>query len=114
VLRKAGHFTAYAILGGLFFRAWRATLPAGRQLWRTDPRTGNPVGVLRERLWTLRWSALAVASAALAAAFDEWHQAFVPTRGSSVRDVLLDTAGAIFLQLIFMVMWVNKEAATHE
>ena len=114
VLRKLGHFTAYAILGGLFFRAWRVTLPAGRQLWRTDPRTGNPVGVLREKLWTLRWSALAVASAALAAALDEFHQSFVPTRGSSVRDVLLDTAGAIFLQLILMVMWINKEVASHE
>src|ERR1051326_5688621 len=72
ILRKVGHFTAYAILGGLFFRAWRASLPSWRRSWRTDPRTGNPVAVLRERLWTLRWSALAVASAALAAALDEF------------------------------------------
>src|ERR1051326_7643377 len=114
LLRKLGHFTAYAILGGLFFRAWRATLPDGRQAWRTDPRTGNPVGVLREKLWTMRWSALAVASAALAAAFDEWHQSFVPSRGSSVKDVLLDTAGATCLQLVLMVMWINKEVVNSE
>jgi len=110
LLRKLGHFSAYAILGGLFFRAWRATLPAWRRSWATDPATGNPVAVYREKLWTLRWSALAVASAALAAGFDEWHQAFVPSRTSTPVDVLIDTLGAIFLQLIFMVMWINKES----
>jgi VanZ family protein len=112
LLRKLGHFAAYAILGGLFFRAWRATLPDWRQAWRTEPSSGNPVGVLRQKLWTMRWSALAVSCAALAAAFDEWHQSFVPTRGSSVRDVLLDTLGAVFLQLILMVMWINKEVTS--
>src|SRR5512133_1360797 len=98
LLRKLGHFTAYAILGGLFFRAWRASLPDWRRAWRTDPRSGNPVGVLRVKLWTMRWSALAVASAAAAAAIDEFHQSFVPSRGSSVKDMLLDTLGAVFLQ----------------
>ena len=114
VLRKCGHFSAYAILGGLFFRAWRAVLPSYRRCWRNDSVTGNPVAVLKRQLWTMRWAVLAVASAALAAAFDEWHQAFVPSRGSSVWDVLLDTLGAVFLQLILMMMWINKEVASSE
>ena len=108
ILRKVGHFSAYAILGGLFFRAWRAAMPEWRRSWGNDPATGNPVAIFREKLWTLRWSALAVASAALAAAFDEWHQSFVPSRTSTPVDVAIDTVGAIFLQLILMVMWINK------
>ena len=114
LLRKLGHFAAYAILGLLFFRAWRASLPVYCRSWRNDPATGNPVAVFKRQLWTLRWSALAVASAALAAAFDEWHQSFVPSRTSSVWDVLLDTAGALFLQLIVMMMLIGKEVASDE
>jgi VanZ family protein len=110
LLRKCGHFTAYAILGGLFFRAWRASLPEWRRSWRTDGATGERMATYRERLWTLRWSALAVASAALAAAFDEWHQSFVPSRTSTPVDVGIDTLGAIFLQLVLMVMWIDKES----
>ena len=114
ILRKIGHFAAYAILGGLFFRSWRASLPEFRRAWRDDPATGNPVPTFRAKLWTLRWAALAVSSAALAAIFDEWHQSFVPTRGSSLWDVLLDTGGAIFLQLILMMLWINKDVASRE
>lgn len=110
LLRKCGHFTAYAILGGLFFRAWRASMPEWRRSWRTDPQTGNPAAVFREKLWTLRWSALGVASAALAAAFDEWHQGFIASRTGNVGNVGIDTLGAIFLQLVLMVMWINKES----
>lgn len=102
LLRKCGHFAAYAILGGLFFRAWRASLPELRQR-----RRGESMEILKP-LWALRWSALAVASAALAAAFDEWHQSFTPTRTSTAWDVGLDTLGAIFLQLVLMTMWIGK------
>ena len=108
------HFVAYAILGGLFFRAWRATLPAQRRSWCTDPQSGEPVSRLRARLWTMRWSVLAVLSAAAAAAFDEWHQAFIPSRTSTPWDVLLDTLGAIFVQLVLMIMWIDKESPNSE
>ena len=111
ILRKLGHFSAYAILGGLFFRAWRKTLPEWRRSWGTDPATGNPVAIYREKLWTLRWSNLAVASAALAASVDEFHQSFVPSRTATPVDVAIDTVGALFLQLILMVMWINKESS---
>lgn len=108
LLRKCGHFTAYAILGGLFFRAWRISLP---ECWRR--RRAGIVEMVRP-LWALRWSALAIASAALAAAFDEWHQSFVPSRTSTPWDVGIDTLGAIFLQLILMLMWIDKEKVSRE
>jgi VanZ family protein len=114
VLRKCGHFTAYAILGGLFFRAWRAALPSSRRSWRNHPVTGEPSAAFKAPLWTLRWSALAVASAALAAAFDEWHQSLVPSRTSTPWDVLIDVVGAIFLQLVLMMLWINKEVPSGE
>ena len=71
-VRKTGHVSEYAILGVLFFRAYRP----------------NGVG------WAIRVAALAWASAALYAATDEWHQAFVPGRTSSACDVLIDSCGA--------------------
>ena len=94
ILRKTGHFVAYAILGGLMFRAWRASLPELRSI----------AGRVVEPLWTWRWSALAIASSALAAAFDEWHQSFVPSRTATPRDVLLDTIGATFMQVVLFAV----------
>ncbi len=72
LVRKAAHVIEYAILGALNFRALRA----GREGW------------------ALRWAAVAIALAAAVAAIDETHQFFVPSRGSSPADVLLDMAGA--------------------
>lgn len=71
-VRKAGHVTGYAILGVLMHRA----AARGRERW-----SGRRVLAL-------------LAAAALYAATDEFHQRFVPTRGPSVGDVLLDTVGA--------------------
>ena len=78
-LRKIGHFSEYAILAGLLWRAWRGTfLSLGR-------------------------GAVALATFLVAAAFaasDEFHQSFVPTRTSSARDVLLDCCGALCAVLL--------------
>lgn len=90
-IRKAAHFGSYGLLGALAFFSWRATLPA-------RPR------------WTLRWSALALLLVLVAASLDEFHQSFVPSRGSSVRDVLLDLTGAIFFQAI-IVIWIRWREA---
>jgi len=72
-IRKAAHLTEYGILAFLWFRAIRNDAP------------------LR---WTWRWALTAVAIAALVATTDEVHQSFVPSRGSSPYDVMLDIAGA--------------------
>ena len=75
VVRKCAHLTEYGMLGILF---WRAMHRPARQ----DPRP-----------W--RWSeaGCAVLLVALYAASDEFHQLFVPSRGASVDDVLIDTIG---------------------
>ena len=79
LIRKAGHLTEYAILGGLLFRAIRG----------------------ERRGWNWRWAAAAIAIAALYASTDEFHQIFVPGRTPSVWDVLLDTVGAAVAQVLF-------------
>jgi VanZ family protein len=72
LVRKAAHVTEYAILTGLLFRALRPTI------------TG---------FW---WRAtLALIPALLFAPADEFHQSFVPSRTSSLGDVLIDYSGAV-------------------
>ena len=78
VFRKSAHLTGYGILGALWFRALRGE------------RTG----------WSLRWALGAVAIAAAVAGIDEWHQSFVPSRGASSYDVILDAAGAALAQIV--------------
>jgi len=87
-IRKAAHFGSYGLLGAFAFFSWRATLPA-------LPR------------WTFRWSALALLLVLVAACLDEFHQSFVASRGSSLRDVGLDFVGAIFFQgaIAFWASW---------
>jgi VanZ family protein len=76
-IRKCAHVVEYFVFGVLLFRAIRT------------PRQG----------WHLRWAFLAVLIAALYASSDEIHQIFVPSRGASVWDALLDTGGASVAQL---------------
>jgi VanZ family protein len=87
LIRKSAHFCSYGFLGALAFFSWRATLPA-------LPR------------WTFRWSILALLLAVTAAGLDEFHQSFIPSRTSSLRDVLLDLVGAIFFQLA-IALWMG-------
>lgn len=77
LIRKAGHLTEYAILGILLWRAW--TIPAG--------------GVHPPWRWKTAFFSLSLAAAY--AAGDEFHQSFVPSRGASVQDVIIDACGAL-------------------
>jgi len=87
-IRKSAHFCSYGLLGALAFFSWRATLPS-------LPR------------WTFRWSLLAVLLAATAGGLDEFHQIFVPSRGPSLRDAVLDFTGAVFFQLV-IALWLGR------
>ena len=75
LIRKGAHLTEYAILAVLLWRALRH-------------RRSN----VRGSLWPQ--AAIALAMAIIFAATDEYHQALVPTRGSSSIDVLIDSCGA--------------------
>lgn len=90
LVRKSAHFCSYGMLSALAFFSWRATLPA-------RPR------------WILRWANLALLLTLLAGSLDEFHQQFVPSRGPSVRDVMLDMAGALFFQLVIAIWLARKE-----
>ena len=71
LVRKAAHFSEYALLGA----------------------------ALRQFLWTFplrRPGAAAWLAATLYAALDEWHQTFVSGRSGQLRDICIDSAGALF------------------
>jgi VanZ family protein len=87
-IRKCAHVFEYSVLSLLLFRAVRA------------PRKG----------WQLRWAATALILAALFAASDEIHQVFVPNRGPSVYDVLLDTTAAAAMQCLIW-LWLRRTLA---
>jgi VanZ family protein len=93
IIRKTGHFVGYFTLSVLFFRAWRATLP--------QPRISG---------WWLTWARIAWMMTTLVACLDEWHQAYIPGRGSSVHDVLLDSAAALVAQVIIWWIWRRKNS----
>ena len=90
--RKIGHFVGYGVLTLLLFRAWRGT------------KTGNGAG-----LWLASSAWLGIVGAVLVASADEFHQSFLPMRGGSAYDVLLDTAGgACFLLLAYL--WIMSRS----
>jgi len=87
LIRKAGHLTEYAILAILAARALR-----------TSSRV-----LLRARwFW---WALLFVFVYALS---DEFHQSFVPSRGASFHDSLIDTVGG-FIGLVLLWLWHRRK-----
>jgi VanZ family protein len=71
LIRKAAHFTNYAILFWLLIRG---------------PLRGRPY--------------VALGCCVLYAMLDEGHQIFVPGRGASLYDVALDSSGALFSRFL--------------
>jgi VanZ family protein len=90
-VRKCAHLTEYAILALLVWRALRTSARTPRQPWD----------------WRIAWQTIFIV--ALYAASDEIHQAFVPSREASIRDVLLDTAGGIFAILVHWALRRRSE-----
>lgn len=92
-LRKTGHVFGYGLLALLLLRGFRATL-SGREPWLARP------------------AMLAWLGTAFVAAMDEWHQSYIPSRGSSVWDVLLDsTAGLVALLILLLLVRQRPPAA---
>jgi VanZ family protein len=76
LVRKAAHFTEYAVLAWLLFRAFRAD------------------SLVR---WRVRWLMYSLLICVCWALADELHQSFTRTRGGSVYDSLLDVSGAVVM-----------------
>ena len=85
-VRKGGHVVEYFIFSLLLLRA---------------------VGITRDG-WKLRAALTALAIAAVYAGVDEIHQIFVPNRGPSPLDSLLDIAAACLAQLCVW-LWLRRK-----
>ncbi|HZB43930.1 MAG TPA: VanZ family protein [Pyrinomonadaceae bacterium] len=92
LVRKTAHFAEYAVLALLAARAF---------LTSSRPRL--------QRRWAVTALLLVVACALL----DEYHQSFVPTRGGSVYDSMLDTAGGASA-LAFVSLWRARRRRSGE
>ncbi|MBF4500562.1 VanZ family protein [Savagea sp. SN6] len=55
-------------------------------------------------LYATRHYALAFFITVLVACFDEWHQSFIPGRGGMMQDVVLDSAGAFTMLVLFALL----------
>lgn len=96
IVRKGAHMAEFAVLGMLLFNAW--------------------AGVRRRAL--SRCALLSMMCSFLGAVLDEAHQAFVPERGPSLRDVFIDFAGAVLgILFVWLVVWIfqkyRKRKETH-
>jgi VanZ family protein len=89
-VRKCMHFTEYAVLAALLFRAFRADAA-----YR----------------WRLKWALYSLAVIVSWAALDEWHQTFTHTRGGSIWDSLLDTSGGSFALVIITLFSLRSTHA---
>ncbi len=90
LIRKSGHFTEYFVFCVLLYRGVRG----------------------RGKGWTWMWGFSAFFIAAGYSVLDEIHQAFVPSRGPSVYDSLLDSFGA-FIALVVIWLWFRRRTSNH-
>jgi VanZ family protein len=80
-IRKLAHITEFGVLSTAVFH-----------------------GVRGERFgWRWQWAVITLIIAMSYAGLDEWHQSFVPVREARLRDVLIDSTGALLAQLL---VWV--------
>ncbi len=91
LLRKAAHFSSYALLAALLTLI---QLP-----FSTRPGT--------------KWLSAFLCSG-FYAALDEWHQTFVPGRTGSLRDVAIDLCGAALgAGLVLFIVSIRKKRKHH-
>ena len=99
--RKFGHFTGYSILGGLSFFGWTELLAFRAELHLAS--LGKVVKISRR--WHLRAAVLGVLVVFAVAALDEFHQTMIPGRTGVFHDVILDTMGGVFAQILIFLFW---------
>ena len=79
-MRKLAHVSEYAVLAVLLYRAFVHTVLRGRRALSAG---------------------LVLLLCAGYAATDEFHQAFVPSRTASLRDVMIDICGATLAVILY-------------
>jgi VanZ family protein len=84
LIRKAGHLTEYAILAWLAARAFRTS---------------------SSELLHRRWFLAALILVVLYSLSDEFHQSFVPARGASLHDCVIDSVGGLTMLIFLAVRW---------
>jgi VanZ family protein len=89
-IRKAAHVTEFGIFSITVFRGVRR----GRPGWQFN--------------WALRTLVIAVSYAA----FDEWHQSFVPLRNATPRDAAIDAFGVLLAQCLVWAYATRRWAFT--
>ncbi len=103
VLRKTGHFLGYGILSVLVFFALKNT---NRDRLRNVVR--RPWGIYLRDLWRIEWGFIGVMAAIGMATYDEIHQTFIPSRTGRWQDVIIDTSGAIAMQVVVYLLATRK------
>jgi VanZ family protein len=88
LLRKAGHFSEYAILALLAARAFQTS---------------------SFELWRRRWFWIALLLVVAYSLSDEFHQSFVPSRTASIYDCMIDSFGG----LTALVLTARRKQKTH-
>jgi len=88
-MRKLAHVSEYAVLAVLLYRAFVHTALKARRALSAG---------------------LVLLLCAVYAATDEFHQAFVPSRTASLRDVMIDICGAM-LAVVFYWSIATRRAA---
>ncbi len=86
VTRKIAHFLEYGLLA---FLAARAFSSSSNQLLRR------------------RWFLISLLLVVIYSLTDEYHQSFVPSRGASIYDSLIDTLGGLTALLLYSA-WRSK------
>jgi len=94
--RKIGHFFGYGAIGLLFRRAWHVSIKA----WALV--AGSNIALYA--------ASLGIVSTFAVASLEDWHQCFLPGRVGSFHDVLLDTCGALCLNLLLFAYRAHKQS----
>lgn len=87
-IRKAAHFTEYAILSALLYRAFRGG---------------------RGSIWRGSWALSTALVLAVYALLDEFHQTFTATRSGSIYDSAIDFTGGLTALLLIRLYSLKKK-----
>lgn len=87
LVRKAGHFTVYAVLAMLLIRAFRAS---------------------SELRWRWQWALYTFFIVGIYALLDEYHQSFTTSRTGSIYDSLIDLTGGACMLVVLWLLSLRK------